>query len=147
AISRAELKAGDTIQIAHYLLQYRKDGKYVGDLVRYFPLNFLPSSMEARYRVIHISPRQVFAPGDTLPVGKGGIFIPVQVAPPDDVCVEVELLWPTGRKRTFLSEVLGTIPFNDDLLMCLKLHHLDPERYERILKHSQRGAWAIAPRQ
>ncbi len=146
AISRAELKAGDTIQIAHYILQYRNDGKYVGDLVRYFPLNFLPSSMEARYRVIHASPRQIFTSGDTLPVGKGGIFIPVQVAPPEDICVEVELLWPAGRKRSFLSEVLGVIPFGDDLLMCLKLHNLKSDRYEEILKHSQRGAWALAPR-
>ncbi len=144
--SRVILNDGDTIQIGHYILQYRVDGKYVSDQIKHFPLNFLPTSMDARYRIVYNSPSKVFAPGDTLPIGRGGIYIPVQIAPADGVCVEVELTWPNKKKRTFLAEILGTLPQLGMLLMCLKLHAVNKDKYELLVKRSRRGVWAVAPK-
>ncbi len=145
-VERATLRPGDTIQIAHYILQYRRDAKHVSDEIRHFPLNFLPTSMEARYRLVYFPPGRIFETGDTLPIGRGGIYVPVEVAPVEDVCAEVELAWPNGKKRTFLAEILGTLPSDGKLLLCLKLHLIDKERYERVVKRSRRGPWATAPK-
>lgn len=141
--TRAVLSHGDSIQIAHYVLQYREDQKYVSAEGRHFPLHFLPTSMKARYRVVYYDPAKVFAPGDTLPVGQGGIFLPIDFAPPDTICVEVELTWPGGRRRTFLAEILGTLPHEESLLVCLKLHQIPREMYEHIIRRSRRDEWAV----
>lgn len=144
-IQRAPLHHGDTIQITHYVLQYRVDEKYISSEGHHFPLHFLPSSMKARYRVVYYDPNKVFAPGDTLPVGQGGIFVPVHFAPPDTVCIEVELSWPGGKRRTFLAELLGTMPHDDMTLLCLKLHQIDREMYEQIVRRSRRDEWVVVP--
>lgn len=145
-VTKARLNHEDTIQITYYVFQYRVDDKSVRADGSHFPLNFLPSSMGARFRVVHHPPEKVFAAGDTLPVGQGGIFLPIRQAPPKGVCVEVELSWPGGKKKAFLSEVLGTLPKKNMLLLCLKLHNIDKELYRRIVSKSQREEWISVPR-
>ncbi len=133
-----KLKHGDSIQISHFVLQYRTDKTSVKLLPGRFSL--LPSSMSIRYRYVYSDPSKIFHPGDTLPVGQGGMLLPLEHAAPDDVCVEVELTWPDKQKRTFLGEILGMMP-GEAMLACVKLHQLNMEELYSIVQSSERDNW------
>ena len=135
-----KLKHGDSIQISHYVLQFRTDKSGAKLLPGRFSL--LPSSMSIRYRFVYSDPNKIFHPGDTLPVGQGGMLLPLELAAPENVCVEIELTWPDKQKRTFLGEILGMMP-GESLLACVKLHQLDMEELYSVVQSSERDNWIV----
>ncbi len=132
------LKHGDSIQIVQFVLQYRTDS--VGPQILPGKFGLLPSSMGVRYRFVHYNPREVFTPGDTLPVGEGGILLPFKNDPPEGVCVELELAWPDGKRRQFLGELLCMIPA-EVRMGCIKLHQIGQKTMESVLQASNREDW------
>jgi pSer/pThr/pTyr-binding forkhead associated (FHA) protein/tRNA A-37 threonylcarbamoyl transferase component Bud32 len=145
-VKSAALRHGDSVQITHFVLQYRIDHSYVNAEGKPFPLNYLPSSMHARYRIVHYPGTRLFAPGDTLPVGQGGILVPIEQELNEQEMIEVELIWPGGKRKSFLAEILGTIQQSGMQLRCLKLHQVEAEHYEHAVKHAGRTAWIEIPR-
>ncbi len=136
--SPVQLKHGDSVQITHFVLQFRTDASGAKLLPGRF--SRLPSSMEMRYRIIYHHPGELFAPGDTLAIGQGGILIPMDIGKPDTVCVEIELTWPDRQKRRFFGEILGTMP-GSRTLACVKIHRVDQDTYQSVIQGSQRGDW------
>lgn len=134
------LNHGDTIQITHYVLQYRTDKSHISSEGKAFPFNLLPSSMSVKYRVIQYPPSHVFSPGDTLAVGQGGILLPAKDLPSESVIVEVELVWPNNRKGKFMGELVGTLPRDGVMMMCLKLHQV-PEKLQQQVMMARRSQW------
>ncbi len=146
AVKSAPLHHGDSVQVTHFVLQYRIDHSYINAEGKPFPLNYLPSSMHARYRVVHFPGERLFAPGDTLPVGQGGILVPIDHDLNEQEMIEVELIWPGGKRKSFLAEILGTLQQSGMHLRCLKLHQVDADQYEHAVKHAGRTPWIEIPR-
>ena len=148
------LKPGDNIQIASYTLEYKveeedfinpdspelKASKLLPEQCR-----LLPSSIDVQYRSIGHSPSDLFGPGDTLPVGEGGILIPTRDLPPDDMILEVKMIWPNKRHKNFLGEVLGVLQEKGHYMLCIKLHNVAPQAFDKIINDAEvhRGPWVI----
>lgn len=145
-IRSAVLKNGDSIQISSVVLEFKqpKDDRpneesthdTVSGIARRFRI--LPSGMGLNCRVVQIPPIYVFNPGDTIMIGEGGILInSPQSNQLDDVILELELLWPDGRKKTFLGEIIQYFKGR----LCVKLHSVTHTDYERMLGNAKRSAW------
>ena len=101
----------------------------------------LPSTMRAEYRILGIPPEKIFEPGDTLRVGQAGLLFPVTDSPGDSMCVEVHLIWPTGRERFYLGGVMGVITEFGIHWMCLKLHTVPRKAHEMVVELARPGPW------
>lgn len=154
------LKHGDTLQIASFVIQYRTDERSsesamaaIAGVPQHAELassgmtfNALPSSMRARYRTLQCPPQDIFASGDTLRVGAGGIMVPqlVQTIDPVRVTLELELTWPGGQRRKFLGECLGTTTLVAGEFLLVKLHRTPKRVYEQVVGSCKRGEWVVA---
>ena len=105
--------------------------------------------MKVKYRTLSCRPEDVFAPGDTLQVGHGGILLPGSGEDMTGQALEVALTWPNRQGRQLLGEVMAMLPRNGpdggeegrpDRL-CIKLHNLDAGTYETTVLQSRRGQW------
>lgn len=149
-VDRHLLQHGDTIQIADFVIQFRTDTDAKsaptwrhGEVMSKF--NLLPSTMSMRYRTIEYPAEEIFATGDTLNVGEGGILIMADEPMPDQQVLEVELTWPQGRTIKLFGEVLGVDEKIGFLQLCVKLHNIDRNEYMRVLERSRRGQWIHPP--
>lgn len=152
--SRALLQHGDTLQLSACTLQFRMDPmaperrKRKGFIAQF---SELPTSMRVRYRLLTVAPKEVFIPGDTLPVGDGGILVPLWSQHEDRLksgaeCVEIELTWPNGKKGAFLGEIL-TLDYAEgsQLVMGVKLHQTGERRHNEAVGSSRRSDWFDPP--
>ncbi len=100
----------------------------------------LPSKMLLSYRVLRITSRSLYKPGDTIVVGRGGILANIQLASQDiNYVLELQITWPDGVSKIFLGEIVATIKkFN---LVCIKLHHISEDKLDHILNKMERGCW------
>jgi len=147
-ITKQALKDGDTIQIQDFVLQYR-DGSGESDADEEEPTpaqkvfraqyNYLPDSMSVRYRHVLVPPQKVFAPGDTVVVGEGGVLIPAKEIRCDEGWIlEIEILWPDSQRRRFFGEFMGKLSRN---LMCVKLHTRQEEKNFAWFETAKRDSW------
>lgn len=153
-MERHVLRHGDSIQISLYVLQYRTHTPVPGAaaaaqkakaLLR-MEFCLLPSTMRLKYRVMEITPRDVFKTGDTLKVGNGGLLIPTTQPPPEGVCLELRLFWPNDQNKRYLGEILGTIPGDTCEWLCVKLHSVPKEIHRLIVSAAKHGDWLdVAP--
>lgn len=165
AVGETFLKHGDVVQMGPFVLEYRTDepaervdlpgsatsvlGRLHQTLRRkYLPL---PAGVSWRYRTVNCDPATVFASGDTVRVGHGGLLLPCLVQPPPEGCLEIELCRPGGRARLILAEVMATLPVPKEApdpeegleaeTLCLKLHNVEKNLYEATLSKSLRSRW------
>lgn len=153
AIAQASLRHGDTLQVGDYVIQFRMDAPARGErnagaeatATEEYIARFrrLPSTMRVRYRVIQLNPAEAFNKGDTVHIGCGGILLPVSAPPPKNSCLDMELYWPDGDKRSFLGEVLGAGHAGANFVTCIKLHRVDPAFYRDLMERCRRGEWEI----
>lgn len=137
------LSHGDTIQICHYVLQYREErdpSESSASSSNAMGFSRLPTSLHLRFRYLHLAPERVFAPGDTIAVGEGGILLAMPETPPVGVILEVELGWPDKKKRRFMGEMLGPAD-EEGSEVCVKLHRVEKDVYDRIMRSCRRGEW------
>jgi pSer/pThr/pTyr-binding forkhead associated (FHA) protein len=100
----------------------------------------LPSRMGLSYRIIAFRPDKIFATGDTIMLGRGGMLLDGVInSNLKESIIEVELKWPNGNKRTVLGEIISVIPQQNT--SCIKLHKIPSQRYAEILDKAQRGSW------
>lgn len=154
-IGQKPLQHGDTFSISTFVLEYRTDDaerhaslvnpddSAIDQMLR---LNFrhLPTSIRLRFRILSIEPADVFAPGDTLRVGDGGILITTRQPLSVNLCIEVELTAPNAKPQTFMGEVLGSLDSLQMPSMCVKLHDIGEEGYQKAMKYARRGSWQNA---
>ncbi len=142
------LRHDDTIQISQYVLQFQAHTRQTmasrasakAERLLRATFRLLPSSMEARYRTFVSTQEEIFKPGDTLPVGQGGLLIQVS-DPPKDSCLELNLRWPDGREKRFIGEIMGVITDLGVHWMCVKLHVLQKRHHELIVGAAKPGPW------
>lgn len=146
-IREVALKPGDNIQIGQVVMEFQEqqqppdpemedaDATMIGIANRF---QMLPAGMGLNCRVLQIEPSKVFAPGDTILVGKGGIKInnpfPDELT---DAILELEFVWPNGARKVYLGEIL----LQHNFRLCIKLHTMSPEDYTRLLSSVRRGSW------
>lgn len=156
-VNTCPLRHGDSIQIHRFVLEYRTDdaehsveGDYAPTIsfsdVKKLKYRYLPAGMSLRYRWIRCEPRRVFAPGDTIEVADGGILIPVGADTQPlkgNVIMEVELGWPSGQKRAFLSEMMDALPKDSKevQVMCVKMHKIDKDLHSQVLDQCRCHDW------
>lgn len=154
AVSRSVLAHGDSIQIACFTLEFRTgESSFSGmpkvdDTMERFlrdNFGFLPSSIRLRYRTVACQPADVFESGDTIAIGRGGILIPSDKPVSANQCIQVELIWPNEERRRFFAEVQGTLEGKDGALMCVKLHRIDPNFHQEVLRFCHCGPWIEPP--
>jgi hypothetical protein len=150
-IVRRQLKHRDTVQFSDFVIQFRTDKRAgapeAGESNPDFDANrfgFLPGSMKVKYRFIHCPPGSVFAPGDTLPIGNGGIRLCCASRPPEDVCVELELNWPDGRSLRTFAEIIHFMRTEEGDQLCLKMHRLNKKTYEHAVENSEASDWTVS---
>ncbi len=140
------LNPGDNIQIGQVVMEFQEerepdremadaDETMIGIASRF---QMLPAGMGLNLRVLQIEAEKVFAPGDTILVGKGGLKIdspfPEELR---DAILELEFIWPTGARKVYLGEIL----LQHNFRLCIKLHTMTPEEYNRLLASVKRGSW------
>lgn len=148
-IMRSTLKHGDTIQLADIVLQFRTDVNTVEKKQTQIQRKsydakkfcYLPSSMSVRFRFVECDAKELFCPGDTLPIGNGGTILPVDVAPPFNACVELELTWPDGKVKSFLTELVNIHDAGDKKLLYLKLHNVPDGKYNIATNTAKISEW------
>lgn len=149
-VERAPLRHGDSIQITFFAMEYRTQvGDEAATVCRQDPqeqvlrrsFSLLPSGMSYRVRLLRCSPEDVFSSGDTLPIGGGGIFLPLRSALQVGTCLEVQLVWPDNRNGRFLGEVAGSILEHHRRLVAVKLHRLGRARYEQCVRQHVCSDW------
>lgn len=146
-----ELRHGDSIQIAFYMLQFRTHPLLPGadeaaaqaKLMLRAEFCLLPSTMRLRYRLLDAVPDKIFASGDTLKVGHGGLLVPTPQAPDDCRCMELHMSWPNGASRRFLGENVGPIyeETTQTHWMCVKLHSVKKPVYDAVVAAGKPGEW------
>lgn len=143
------LEHGDNIQIGPYLLQFRTHEPLAGakqaaarakTLLR-SDYCTLPSIMRLQFRTLSVGPCSIFAAGDTLKVGQGGLLIPTSNPPADDTCLELHLAVTQKVTKCFLGEIMGVIPESDTHWVCTKLHTIPRHVYEEIVARATAGPW------
>ena len=147
------LRHGDSIQISLYVLQFRTHQALPGasaaaakaKLLLRTKFCLLPSTMRLKFRMLEVSPREIFRPGDTLRIGHGGLLIPASVAPEETVCLELHLVWPNHKSKRYLGEILGVVEEGGGNWMCVKLHSVPKEIYEVVVSAAQTGSWVEVP--
>ena len=156
-ISSTKLNDHDTIQIGATVMEFLRNHRKLPPLIsptdndesamtlasiedHYRPI---PSGMGLSCRIVHVDPHKAFNPGDTVRIGGGGVM--VYRIPFDEsifkVILELEFIWPDGRKKTLHGEVEHDLPNRS--MMCVKLHGVSKNRYERIMEGAKRGSWIV----
>lgn len=143
------LRHGDSIQISMYVLQFRAHQALPGaamaaaraKLLLRSKFCLLPSAMRLKIRTLNVAPADIFKPGDTLKIGHGGLLIPADEPPPDDICLELHMIWPNDKSRRYLGEILGVIPHQMHW-MCVKLHSVAKELHEAVVDTATPGPWS-----
>lgn len=149
SIQRYSLQHGDSIQISAYVLQFTSHTidnvapRVTAKAKRLLRGDFhlLPSSMELKYRFLQSDSGNIFASGDTLVVGRGGLLVPAQSPPEDAAFLELSLTWPDRREKRLLGEILGVIPDESINWICVKLHRGSKEIHERFRKSGAPTDW------
>lgn len=148
-IHRHPLQHGDGIQIATHVLQFKA---YTAETIGrrasarakrllHGDFHLLPLSMELKYRLLASGSENIFASGDTLVVGRGGLLVPAQDVAEDAVCVELSLTWPDRREKRLLGEILGVIADEGMNWMCVKIHRASKETHAILTKPGTPGEW------
>ncbi len=143
------LHHGDSTQITLYVLQFRTHAALPGAAAAAAQAKWLlrsefcqlPSSMRLRYRTLKVAPQQVFRPGDTLKIGRGGLLIPTFEPPPDNVSLELRLFWPNNQNKRYLGEIVGVIKGEVNEWLCVKLHSVPKETHRVIVAAAQHSEW------
>lgn len=151
-VETAKVHHGDTIQLGGTLLEYRTDDEssvqaaadsstdnYQKMLLGQHRL--VPSVVGLRYRLLHIDPRSIFIQGDTVRLGEGGLLIPHTSKPEVANTLELEFLWPDGRMKSMLGEVVAEVTFDHHPGLCIKLHDVPKRKYVKLLESVQRSSW------
>jgi hypothetical protein len=149
-IQRQVLRHGDSIVIAMYQLEFRTHAELPGaaaaaaraKMLLRGEYCMLPSSAPLRFRILDIAPQDVFASGDTLELGCGGILIPIATPPDDGTCLELHITWPNQTSTDYLGEIQGVIHEESLHWLCVKLHSLPQEKHEATVECAQPGPWA-----
>ncbi len=148
-IASHELSHGDSVQIANYLLQFRTHTTLPGAAIaaqrakRLLQADFctLPSTMRLQHRTLALGPRQVFAAGDTLKIGQGGLLVPTMQPPDEGACLELQLSMANHASRRYLGEIIGVIEEDNTHWMCVKLHTLARDAHEAVVAGAEPGPW------
>lgn len=156
-VREVPLSHGDVIQISHYVIEYRTDDdarekrlqrdtdSAVDRNIR-MRFRLSPQGLTLRFRTIDVEPGSVFSSGDTLPVGGGGILLPVRHPPEAGSCLEVEFTWPNGKSRRIMGEVIYVLDTDDGPAIAVKLHRKDKDVVHDILTNKRRGSWVTPER-
>ncbi len=149
------LQHGDSIQISLYVLQFRTHPALPGasEAAAQAKLHLrskfcmLPSTMRLKFRAIEVTPGEVFRPGDTLTIGHGGLLIPTTFSPGEgeNVCLELNLSWPTRQSKRYLGEIMGVIPRDGINWLCVKLHSVPREVHDVVVSAAAPGQWTEVP--
>jgi len=149
SVTRHVLEDGDCVQISMHVLQFKT--QTVEAVARRVSLKArrllarefhpLPSTMQLSYRFVDTGSYRLFSAGDTIVVGKGGLLIPARQPPDDALCVELRLIWPDGREKRLLGEVLGVIDDEGLDWMCVKLHRATKGLVEKLAETATPGQW------
>ncbi len=143
------LEHGDSIQIANYVLQFRTHDALPGakEAAEQAKLHLrgdycmLPSTIRLRFRALEVDPSSIFATGDTLKVGQGGLLIPTSIAPGDDECLELHLTVALGAAKRFLGEIMGVLTGEETEWLCVKLHSVPRDVHEDVVNGAAHGPW------
>ncbi len=147
------LQDGDQIEIAMYTLQYCTQQGQEGaaeaaaqakTLLR-ADYCALPSTMEAKYRVLEFNPLAASDAGGTLAIGQGGLLILTLSPPKDGSCLELEMTIGRRAKRQFLGEIMGVIEKDGTHWMCVKLHTVSRATHEIVVAGAKPGEWIDVP--
>ncbi len=146
---RHVLEHGDCVEIGTYVLQFRTHREIPGadeaaaraKMLLRSDFCTLPSSMRIKYRTLVLGASDVFASGDTLEIGTGGMLIPTATPPDDGSCLELDLSISRRIRRQFLGELMGVIEESAADWMCVKLHTLSPERHKSVVADAEPGPW------
>jgi hypothetical protein len=143
------LRHGDSIQITLYVLQFRTHSALPGAAAAAAQAKWLlrsefcqlPSTMRLRHRTLQVAPQEVFRPGDTLRIGRGGLLIPTFAPPPDGISLELRLFWPNNQNKRYLGEIVGVIKGEANDWLCVKLHSVPKETHRVVVAAAQHGEW------
>lgn len=148
-VREAVLNEGDSILIGSTVMEFRLQAdleeealpeEAASSTISGIAARFrkLPAGMGLLCRILQIPPDHIFAPGDTINIGDGGIqFDNPFEADLRLVSLELELVWPDGRKKSFLGEIIQL----HRARLCVKLHGIAREDYEHLLGAVQRSSW------
>ncbi len=150
--ARADLHHGDGIRLGSVVMEFRLDDEASfnalrqesqDEIERHLLANYrlLPAGVNLRYRTIGLDPAEVFEEGDTVHIGEGGVVIPDAAHLEDGACLEVLFIWPNGKKKTLMGEVMGTIDGAIQRALCVKLHNVPAAKREKLYKHASRSEW------
>lgn len=147
-IKQAYLQFGDNIQLGSTVIEFVDGTSLSGDdyfeegTIDFLTKNFksLPSGMKLKYRILKISPDDIFSTGDTIILGNGGLMLSqwLPVSSSDNI-LELKFIWPDGNCKDLLGEVIAVI--NDPCLTCIKLHALPELKYAAVMDKVERGVW------
>lgn len=126
------LTFGKSFQIGLYAIEVMPEHQENERLVFEKSFNLLPSSMKLEYRIYEVETHIIFAPGDTVIIGSGGILVPKKFALPSDRVLEFKFIWPTGQLKYLLGEVVGDQVYDQQQYYCIKLHQLKKENAEFV---------------
>ncbi len=151
-ITHVNLAQGDTIQMGGVTLEYRTDDdtcfeltrhEVRDDVERYLRQNFrlLPVGIDVTYRTVEVKPLSIFAAGDTISIGQGGILVPNGRDLHENQSIEVSFKWPDGRGKTLMGEVVGIVEVEERRMPCVKLHQVPDELYRRHVRNAPHGKW------
>ena len=110
----------------------------------------LPTTVGLRLRRVHVPPFEVFDPGDTLPIGRhaGGFSVVLPADSGLEECsavLEVELTYPDGRQLSMLAEPVIAYPAGRTQLLCIKLHKIERDEHNEIIRRAKRDPWITPP--
>lgn len=156
-INSVPLKDHDTIQIGSTVIEFIRKNPELPTVLspdandenmmtissiddRYRPI---PGGMGLSCRIVHVDPHKAFNPGDTVRIGGGGIMI-YRIPCKESifkVILELEFIWPDGRKKTLHGEVEHDLPSRN--MVCIKLHGVSQNRYATLMEGAKRGSWIV----
>lgn len=153
-ITTYKLSFGDHIQIGSTVLEFistdtlkvdpdssRVDTDTVDALMSQYKV--MPSKMDLYYRVLKVSARSLYKPGDTIKVGRGGLMMYLDIDSYDmNNVLELKITWPDGSHKILLGEIVATIKKTKQA--CVKLHHISEEKLNKMFEKMERGSWRKA---
>ena len=101
-----------------------------------------PSSIGVSGRFIDAKAEEIFYSGDTMHFGKDGVklYLPDSIVGDYDV-LELEINWPGGQKRFFLTEIIAYS--REKSMAFVKIHKVGVDQYVRIVKKSSQMEWML----